>query len=86
MCAISLAGTEGLSYVWENEREGGGGRRGISEQGWGRMVGELDYSPEGRGQNARMVGLEGEKFGEAAGFGAGAVSHPEDRGGKHRRA
>lgn len=25
MCAISLAGTEGLSYVWENEREGGGG-------------------------------------------------------------
>jgi hypothetical protein len=50
------------------------------------MVGELDYSPEGRGQNARMVGLEGEKFGEAAGFGAGAVSHPEDRGGKHRRA
>lgn len=31
-------------------------------------------------QDVVMVGLEGEKFGEAAGFGAGVVSHPEERG------
>lgn len=32
------------------------------------------------GQDVVMVGLEGEKFGKAAVFGAGVVSHPEDRG------
>lgn len=31
-------------------------------------------------QDVVMVGLEGEKFGEAAGFGAGVVSHAEERG------
>lgn len=33
----------------------------------------------------RMVGLEGEKFGEVVGFGVGVVSYLEDRGGKYRR-
>lgn len=37
----------------------------------------MDYGPKGR---VMVVGLEGETFGEVAGFGAGLVSHPEDRG------
>lgn len=51
-----------------------------SDQGWSRKWGDWTIAQKVREQNVVIVELGEEALREAAGFGAGIVSHPEDRG------